>query len=343
MSRSRTRGASDRQFGVVWAEPGLTREEVAREELEQALEATLEGLRDFEGIEIARDEIPPDAIDVQVEDSAERLALRPGQRLLPCRSVACSPPSPGSSQSRSSPVAVATADTDPDLDARTGCSTADYDSGQWSKAIATVVKKVKANLKEDLSSSTAPRDPAIVLDIDETAVFNAPCFEQVDWGLSGLATCAVNGEGTVTPVLSLYRYARKKGVRVVMITGRRQALAGVTTQLLKTTRLLLRLPARAQARERHANSVVPYKSAARAVVQRRGFTILANVGDQRSDLAGGHAKRRYKLPKSGRPDHAAGLSPGAQAARRRPWSSFRAVALEVVGPVDHAVARVIVE
>jgi hypothetical protein len=61
-------GASDRQFGVVWTEPGLAREEVAREELEQALEATLEGLRDFEGIEIARDEIPPDAIDVQVED-----------------------------------------------------------------------------------------------------------------------------------------------------------------------------------------------------------------------------------------------------------------------------------
>jgi hypothetical protein len=59
--------ASDRQFGVVWSEPGLSREELAREELELALEATLDGLRDFEGVEIARDEIPDDAIDLRVE------------------------------------------------------------------------------------------------------------------------------------------------------------------------------------------------------------------------------------------------------------------------------------
>ena len=174
--------------------------------------------------------------------------------------------------------------------------TAYYDSGQWSKAIATVVKKAKSNLKKDLSSSTAPRHPAIVLDIDETSVFNAPCLEPVDWDLSGLATCALNGEGTVTPVLSLYKYARKKQVRVVMITGRREALASVTRQLLTSLgyssgfQLVLRPASDTR------SSVVPYKSAARAAVERRGFTILANVGDQRSDLAGGHAKGRYKLP-----------------------------------------------
>ena len=60
--------ASDRQFGVVWAEPGQKREELAREELELALEATLQGLRDFEGIEVERDEIPPDAVELKVED-----------------------------------------------------------------------------------------------------------------------------------------------------------------------------------------------------------------------------------------------------------------------------------
>jgi hypothetical protein len=65
-----------------------------------------------------------------------------------------------------------------------------------------VVKTAKANLKKDLSSSTAPRHPAIVLEIDETSVFNAPCLEPVDWDLSGLLTCALNGEGTVTPLSS---------------------------------------------------------------------------------------------------------------------------------------------
>ena len=135
-----------------------------------------------------------------------------------------------------------------------------------------------------------------MLDIDETSVFNAPCLEPVDWGLSGLAICAVNGEGMATPVLSLYKYARKKGVEVVMITGRPQALAGVTTRLLKRLgyssgfQLVLRPATDTR------DSVIPYKSAARATVERHGYTILANVGDQRSDLAGGHSLRRYKLP-----------------------------------------------
>ena len=61
-------GATDSQFGVVWAEPGLSREALANDELEQALEATLQGLRDFEGIEVERDEIPDEAIDLRVED-----------------------------------------------------------------------------------------------------------------------------------------------------------------------------------------------------------------------------------------------------------------------------------
>jgi acid phosphatase len=174
--------------------------------------------------------------------------------------------------------------------------TAYYDSGQWSADVSAVVKRAKANLKRDLAAATAPDAPALVLDVDETAIFNGPCFEPVDWDLSGLATCAVTGQGAPTPVLSLYRYARHNAVKVAMITGRPTALAGETTDVLKRVgyssgfSLVTRPPSDT------LDSVVPFKSGARATLERHGFTILANVGDQRSDLAGGHAKRRYKLP-----------------------------------------------
>ena len=39
-----------------------------------------------------------------------------------------------------------------------------------------------------------------------------------------------------------------------------------------------------------------YKRRARRAITRRGFRILANVGDQHSDLRGGFALRRFKLP-----------------------------------------------
>ncbi|HEX4627056.1 MAG TPA: HAD family acid phosphatase [Solirubrobacteraceae bacterium] len=191
-----------------------------------------------------------------------------------------------------SPAVAATIRTDTPGSAITSY----YDSGQWSRDITTVVKKAKANLKQDLAADRATHSPALVLDVDETSAFNAPCLEPVDWDLSGLAVCAVNGDGVATPVLSLYKYARTKHVKVVFITGRPEALAGTTTAELKRLgfssgfQLVLRPATDTQ------DSVIPYKSAARATVERRGYTILANVGDQRSDLAGGHSLRRYKLP-----------------------------------------------
>ncbi|MDO7868727.1 HAD family acid phosphatase [Nocardioides jiangxiensis] len=43
-------------------------------------------------------------------------------------------------------------------------------------------------------------------------------------------------------------------------------------------------------------STVQYKSAARAYLESQGFDVIANFGDQFSDLAGGHADRTVKLP-----------------------------------------------
>ena len=40
----------------------------------------------------------------------------------------------------------------------------------------------------------------------------------------------------------------------------------------------------------------PFKTFARATIEARGYEIVANVGDQESDLDGGHADRAFKLP-----------------------------------------------
>ena len=43
-------------------------------------------------------------------------------------------------------------------------------------------------------------------------------------------------------------------------------------------------------------TLTEYKSAARAKIEQQGYRIILNVGDQESDLAGGHATRAFKLP-----------------------------------------------
>jgi hypothetical protein len=107
-----------------------------------------------------------------------------------------------------------------------------YDSGQWAKDISAKVKRAKANLRKDLSADRPPRRPAIVLDIDETSLFNAPCFEEVDWELAGLVTCQIEGRGVATPVRALYDYARAKRVTVAFVTGRFEPTRSMTKRNL---------------------------------------------------------------------------------------------------------------
>ena len=59
-------------------------------------------------------------------------------------------------------------------------------------------------------------------------------------------------------------------------------------------RLRPRLVGRALPSAQRRHHAVQARRARR--IERRGYTILANVGDQRSDLAGGHARRAFKLP-----------------------------------------------
>ena len=43
-------------------------------------------------------------------------------------------------------------------------------------------------------------------------------------------------------------------------------------------------------------TTVDYKSGARKAIEDQGYRIVANVGDQYSDLAGGHSGVAFKLP-----------------------------------------------
>lgn len=45
-----------------------------------------------------------------------------------------------------------------------------------------------------------------------------------------------------------------------------------------------------------AGTSATYEAGERAAIEAQGYTIVANVGDQESDLAGGRAERAFKLP-----------------------------------------------
>ncbi len=154
--------------------------------------------------------------------------------------------------------------------------------------------------------------PAVVLDIDETSLSNWDAIHRNDfayipagacdkdirsacgqraWELSAMAVA-------VEPTLGLYNAAKAHSVAVFFITGRYDdpVLRTATEENLRKAgyrdwnELYLR------PRSTEGGPVAEYKKVTRAGIEAAGYTIIANIGDQDSDLADGYAEKTFKVP-----------------------------------------------
>jgi acid phosphatase len=152
--------------------------------------------------------------------------------------------------------------------------------------------------------------PAIVLDIDETSLDNWLEIAANDFGyipdgecdLDRHMACGVKAwEGSkrapaIASTLNLFKVARRLGVAVFFITGRNETLRVATEDNLKRagydgwTQVVM------ETAGAHPPSAADFKAPERARIVMRGYTVLANVGDQPSDLAGGYAERSFLMP-----------------------------------------------
>jgi predicted secreted acid phosphatase len=164
-----------------------------------------------------------------------------------------------------------------------------HDSGDWEADTTRQVRRARRILSRHLDD---PR-PAIVLDIDDTSLSNYECLKAVDFDRAA-ANCS--GLPAIPQTLRLYRYARRHGVAVFFITSRRERGREDTVDNLRANGYTrwkgLRMRPDDQPRSRRDG----WKARTRRAIERRGYRIVVNLGDQRSDLDGGHALRRFKLP-----------------------------------------------
>jgi HAD superfamily, subfamily IIIB (Acid phosphatase) len=199
-----------------------------------------------------------------------------------------------------------------------------HDSGEYGKDLAAVgrralkylvkrsravrraatarCRRAKRNGLTGQALTRACRKPklGVVFDIDETTLSNYRCLESMGFANAtpALVLCAAQATSpAIAPTKRIYRYALAHGIGVYFITGRPDAIPGARGQ----TEMNLR----GQGFDRWTELIlapaidfntVEYKSEARAGIEKKGVQIIANVGDQESDLAGGHADRAFKYP-----------------------------------------------
>jgi 5'-nucleotidase (lipoprotein e(P4) family) len=180
-----------------------------------------------------------------------------------------------------------------------------YDSGDYAAALAKAIAPARKILLRHTRTgeagavpATSERKLAIVLDIDETSLdnFQYEREESFHYDSDTWDAWVARGEAKViTPTLELFNLARERGVAVFFITGRRERGRAVTEANLRAVgyegwQALYMKP------DDDQGPSSDFKTAKRKEIAAQGYHILLNIGDQRSDLRGGHAEYTVLLP-----------------------------------------------
>lgn len=182
-------------------------------------------------------------------------------------------------------------------------------SGAYDRDVARVLAQATAYFQRRAGNVAKP---AIVLDIDETALSNWPEIVANDLGYIPDGPCDALPKGPcgwhawiaaakaepIAPTLALFKAARARGVPVFFVSGRHddpQERAATELNLRGAgydgwAAVLMRPP------EDKDPSPQAFKTSQRANIEAQGYKIVINVGDQRVDLEGGHAERTFLVP-----------------------------------------------
>jgi predicted secreted acid phosphatase len=180
-----------------------------------------------------------------------------------------------------------------------------HDSGLYQRDLAEVAAQAIAWIANQVPNTARP---AVVFDIDETALSNWEVIKANDFGrfmngpcnlpdACGWRAWDLTAQSTVIqPTLDTYNAAKSLGAAVFFISGRDEGQRAATEQNLRSagytgyTSLTLTPPGAQYA------SAADFKAPQRAAIEAEGYTIVANIGDQPSDLAGGHSEQTFLLP-----------------------------------------------
>jgi predicted secreted acid phosphatase len=182
-----------------------------------------------------------------------------------------------------------------------------YESGAYLTDLQLAAWPVIPWINEEASQVDRP---AVVFDIDETALSNWEAIEANDFGRVIGGTCDTLPQGpcgwqawdlraestVIAPTRDVFNTAKDRGAAVFFITGRPESQRAATEQNLAAvgytgyTRLIMEPPGA------HYVSAADFKAPQRQKIEQDGYTIIANMGDQPSDLDGGFAERTFLLP-----------------------------------------------
>lgn len=201
---------------------------------------------------------------------------------------------------------IAQAEAPPNVEIAVQAAQAYHDTGAYQHDFDAIVQRAQQDVERE---RLHVKNPAIVLDIDETTLSNWPAMKANHLGYVSEGACDHLPKGpcgedaweeraeasAFAETQALIKQAQAHNVAVFFVTGRSEKFRRATEENLHKEGISgwKHLYMRAIGDHRPAAA---YKTPLRAEIEQQGYTILANLGDQESDLNGGHALHRYRLP-----------------------------------------------
>lgn len=170
-----------------------------------------------------------------------------------------------------------------------------YESGEFDRECAKIID----DAIKQIDGIKLTGKPAVVFDIDETALSNYEYTKEIGFGYVDKLWNEWQQKG-IAPAIKdtkrFYDYLISKKIHVIFITGRYAEFGEATKRNLieqgyaKFDTLIVRSD------NEHKLSAAEWKAAKRKELVSKGYNIIACIGDQWSDLVGGNTGIKIKLP-----------------------------------------------
>lgn len=170
-----------------------------------------------------------------------------------------------------------------------------YRTGQYESELRKAIEEGES----EMGSISATGKPAVIFDIDETVLSNYSYLKSVDFGYisEDWDRWVMEGKAeAIGPALDFYKRLTAKGFHIIFITGRNNGQYSSTYKNLvnagfkKFDTLIVRQNKGANVKAGET------KEAERVKLSKAGYTVIACVGDQWSDMQGAYTGKKIKLP-----------------------------------------------
>lgn len=182
-------------------------------------------------------------------------------------------------------------------------------TGAYATEVGTVVDSVEQYLTDWAAAHPANRNKSVVFDIDDTLLttYNYRYYANFSANPSTFAAFVNSASFPATPrMVELHHYARTLGYRTFFVTERPQSqFPGTVTDLADVG--YDAVPVSWYVFKDYTNDTwlapcapnctpTQYRTLTRQYLKSQGNLVVANIGDQPSDLAGGGANKTFAIP-----------------------------------------------